>query len=79
VYEAFEAIAKSGVIQPLEPVSLREDERLIVLRLNKHEPDRAPAAHEGGDWRRWVGVLKGSPHLNGDPLALQQALRQEWD
>ena len=79
MYEAFEAIAKSGVIQPLEPVSLREDERLIVLRLSKHEPDRAPAAPAGGDWRRWVGVLKGSPHLNGDPLALQQALRHEWD
>lgn len=79
MYEAIEAIAKSGVIQPLEPVSLREDERLIVLRLTKREPDHAPAAPAGGDWRRWVGVLKGSPHLNGDPLALQQALRHEWD
>ena len=29
----------------------------------------------GGDWRRWVGVLKGSPHLNGDPLALQQVTK----
>lgn len=35
----------------------------------------APAA----DWQAFVGALKGSPHWNGDPQAVQEAMRREWD
>jgi len=32
-----------------------------------------------GDWKQFVGSLKNSPNLNGDPLAIQQAMRHEWE
>ena len=37
----------------------------------------APAP--AGDWLRFAGALKDSPNLNGDPLAIQQAMRHEWE
>jgi hypothetical protein len=30
-------------------------------------------------WQHFVGGLKNSPHLNDDPLSIQQAMRHEWD
>ena len=78
MYQAIEATAKSGVIQPLEPVSFVEDERLIILRLSKSVDEQTPAPAKPADWRQWAGVLKGSPHLNEDPLVIQQAMRNEW-
>lgn len=32
-----------------------------------------------GDWRQLAGSLRNSPNLNGDPLAIQQEMRHEWD
>lgn len=32
-----------------------------------------------GDWKAYVGVFKHSPRFAGDPLALQQQLRGEWN
>ena len=31
------------------------------------------------DWHAHVGVLKDSPHWQGDPVAIQQDLRRDWD
>ena len=78
MYQAIEATSKSGVIQPLEPVSFVEDERLIILRLSRPAEVKPGAGSERADWRQWVGVLKDSPHLNEDPLLIQQAMRHEW-
>lgn len=78
MYQAIEATSKSGVIQPLEPVSFVEDERLIILRLSRPAEVESGATSKVTDWRQWVGVLKGSPHLNEDPLLIQQAMRHEW-
>ena len=36
----------------------------------------APAT---GDWQQFAGVLKDSPNWNGDPQAVQEAMRREWD
>jgi hypothetical protein len=30
-------------------------------------------------WQHFAGALKNSPHLNDDPLSIQQAIRHEWD
>ena len=30
------------------------------------------------DWQGLVGVLADSPHWRGDPVAIQQSLRDEW-
>lgn len=34
---------------------------------------------EGRAWQHFAGALKNSPHLNDDPLRIQQAVRHEWD
>ena len=78
MYQAIEATSKSGVIQPLEPVSFVEDERLIILRLSRPAEVEPGARSQAADWRKWVGVLKGSPHLNEDPLVIQKVMRHEW-
>lgn len=79
MYQAIEAISKAGVIEPLEPVRFEENEHLVILRLSKTIVDTTATPTPSADWRRWVGVLKDSPNLNGDPLAIQQQMRHEWD
>jgi predicted DNA-binding antitoxin AbrB/MazE fold protein len=36
MYQAIEAISKSGIIQLLEPVQLEENEQLVVLRISNN-------------------------------------------
>ena len=79
MYQAIEAISKAGVIQPLEPVMFDENEHLVILRLSKTYVGTTAAPTQPADWKRWAGVLKDSPNLNGDPVAIQQAMRHEWD
>ena len=31
------------------------------------------------NWQAHVGVLKDSPHWQGDPVVIQQDLRRDWD
>lgn len=78
MYQAIEAISKSGVIEPIEPVQFDENEHLVILRLSK--PWRPQEMTESvKDWKQLAGVLKSSPNLNGDPVLIQQAMRNEWD
>jgi hypothetical protein len=79
MYQAIEAISTAGVIRPLEPIVFDENEHLVILRLSKTWVNTAAGPGPADDWERWAGVLKDSPNLNGDPLALQQAMRHEWD
>jgi hypothetical protein len=30
-------------------------------------------------WQHFAGALKNSPHLNDDPLSIQEKMRHEWD
>lgn len=76
--QAIEAISKSGVIEPLEPVQFEENEHLVILRLSK--PSLAEGDIKvGKDWRQFAGILRASPNFNSDPLLIQQELRDEWD
>jgi hypothetical protein len=52
-----------------------ENEHLVILRLSKTYVSTAVASTQPADWRRWAEALKGSPHLNADPVAIQQAMR----
>lgn len=79
MYQAIEAISRAGIIYPLEPVLFAEDEHLVILRLTKTPTDTVAPSPQPADWKRWAGVLKDSPHLNGDPVFIQQAMRHEWD
>ncbi len=48
--------------------------RLIVL-LDESEQ---PAAHTNSVGAAFVGALKDSPNFNGDPVAIQRQMRDEW-
>ncbi len=78
MYQAIEAISKSGVIELLEPIEFEENEPLVVLRLTKKvvTPEMATPSK---DWRKFTGQLKSSPTFAGDPVHIQQEMRNEWD
>ena len=86
MYQAIEAICRAGQIIPLEPVRFEENEHLVIVRLPVLAavvpvPDRTAATVPviADDWRQFAGVLKDSPNWNGDPQAVQEAMRREWD
>jgi len=78
MYQAVEAISKSGVIHVMEPVHFEENEQLVILRISKKWQN--PSSEEGAqDWRKFVGLLKNSSAFDADPVAIQQDMRHEWD
>lgn len=79
MYQAIEAISRAGVIHPLEAVEFDENEHVVILRLSKTYTTAAISPKPSADWRRWAGVLKNSPNLNEDPVAIQHTMRHEWD
>lgn len=78
MYPAIEAIAKGGIIEPLEPVEFEDNEQLVILRLTKPWTEKGVTAPPQ-DWHDFVGTLKSSPHFNDDPVAIQQSFRDEWN
>ncbi len=78
MYQAIEAISKSGVIQLLEAVEFEENEPLVVLRLSK-KSTTLESTTPSKDWRKFAGQLKSSPAFAGDPVHIQQEMRNEWD
>lgn len=78
MYHAIEAICRAGQIIPLEPVRFEENEHLVIVRLPVSSA-AATAPVIADDWRQFAGVLKDSPNWNGDPQAVQEAMRREWD
>jgi hypothetical protein len=74
MYPAIEAIAKGGIIEPLEPVEFEDNEQLVILRLTKPWTEKGTTAPPQ-DWHDFVGILKSSPHFNDAPVAIQQCLR----
>ena len=78
MYSAIEAVAKGGVVEPLEHVKFDEDEHVLIVRLSK--PLQSPALPKTRmSWREVAGSLKASPNFNNDPLTIQQDLRDEWN
>ena len=76
MYATIEAIAKGGVIEPLEPVKFDDNEHVYILRLSKPLASSAES-RPVADWRKFAGSLKGSPNFNEDPVAVQRELRNE--
>ena len=80
MYQAIEAISKSGMIQLLEPVQFEENEQLVVLRISKRTAhSETPISAPSKDWRKFVGILKSSPIFGDAPEAIQQEMRNDWD
>ena len=77
--QAIEAVCRGGQIVPLEPVQFEENEHLVIVRMPAAGAAVPAQAEKAADWESFVGVLKGSPHWNGDPQDVQEALRHEWD
>jgi hypothetical protein len=65
-------------VQLLESIELEENEPLVILRLSKKwtVPETAALSK---DWRTFSGQLKSSPTFAGDPVHIQQEMRNEWD
>jgi hypothetical protein len=81
MYQAIEAICRAGQIIPLEPIRFEENEHLVIVRLPATMKPAEPVmpASTATDWQGLVGVLKESPNWRGDPLAVQEAMRHDWD
>lgn len=56
MYPAIEAIAKGGIIEPLEPVEFEDNEQLVILRLTKPWTKKGVTAPPQ-DWHEFVGTL----------------------
>lgn len=77
--QAIEAVCRGGQIVPLEPVQFEENEHLVIVRMPAAALAAPTSSAKAADWESFVGTLKDSPHWNGDPQAIQEALRHEWD
>ncbi|MBF0295242.1 MAG: hypothetical protein HQL96_08625 [Magnetococcales bacterium] len=73
-------IGEDGQIQLREPLTIHGPCRAVVIVLGplakEMANERISASSLG--WRRHVGAMKDSPHFNGDPVAIQKAMRDEW-
>lgn len=77
MYPTIAAIAKGGIIEPLEPVKFDDGEHLYILRLSKPMIPSS-GAKPISDWREFAGSLKSSPNFNEDPVIIQREFRNEW-
>lgn len=78
-YEA--EVGMDGTVRLQEPLTLRGRHRAVVTVLEPLDlvDSLVQPADKARDWRRFVGIMKDTPHFNGDPVALQKAMRDEWD
>jgi len=77
MYQAIEAVSRSGNIYPLEPIEFEENEQLIVLRISK-KWEKETTSSSKNDWRKFAGMLKESSAFSGDPVDIQREMRDEW-
>ncbi|MBF0309998.1 MAG: hypothetical protein HQL56_10770 [Magnetococcales bacterium] len=78
-YEA--EVSADGQVRLREPMVLRGRHRAVLTVLEPLESDEvaSDAMEALPNWRRFAGVMKESPHFNGDPVSIQRAMRDEWD
>lgn len=79
--QTVEAIVEpSGTVRLLEQLHVDHPCRAVVTSLEEavQAPHIGMQARTAG-WRRFVGSLKGSPHFNEDSIAVQRAMRDEWE
>ncbi|SEH04563.1 hypothetical protein [Candidatus Venteria ishoeyi] len=75
--QSIEAIVeKNGSVSLLEPIHPARQMRAILTLLEPSEKLPMPAKRS---LKSLIGVLKDSTAFDGDPLLVQQAMRDEWD
>jgi len=73
--QAIEAIIEqNGAVRLLEPLHLTRQTRAVLTLL---EPVNIMQTKR--PLREFIGALKHSSAFTGNPLAVQQAMRDEWD
>ncbi len=74
-YEAIlEPNGRLHFVEAIPPPLL--ESHCVLVTFTKTAPEPVRLSH---DWRQLSGILKHSPHLNGDPLTRQQEMRHDWD
>ncbi|MCK6424878.1 MAG: hypothetical protein L6Q75_07265 [Burkholderiaceae bacterium] len=83
-YEAL--LQPDGRLQFLDPpVGETLRPRRVLVTFTQESVVAAPAtatppgSQPTPDWARFVGALADSPNWNGDPVAIQEEMRREWD
>ena len=74
-------VGENGQVRLREPLTLQGWHRAVLTVLEPIQPteNENDLPKPSQDWRAHVGVLKNSPNFNQDPVAIQKALRDEWD
>lgn len=77
-YEA--EVSADGQVRLREPMVLQGRHRAVLTVLEPLESDEIAGVMESPpNWRHFAGMMKESPHFNGDPVSIQKAMRDEWD
>ena len=59
-------------------VHLDRKPRRVLVTFTDEGLTGATQPTASADWQSLVGVLATSPHWSGDPVAIQQSMRDEW-
>ena len=66
-------IDAQGGIHPMQALPLTAERRaLLTLVVSEKAPTPV-------DFRNFIGVLKGSPCFNEDPVTIQRKMRDDWN
>lgn len=78
-YEA--EVSEDGKVRLRESLTLDRLHKAVLTVLEPLEnTDIEPKpSNITADWRRFAGILKDSLHFKDDPIAVQKAMRDEWD
>lgn len=84
---AYEAeVDENGQVRLQKPLMLHRRHRAVLTVLEPLEETRMSLdtikeqiTDEANDWRQFVGTMKNSTLFNSDPVAIQKAMRDEWD
>nr|VFJ44188.1 MAG: hypothetical protein BECKFW1821A_GA0114235_100615 [Candidatus Kentron sp. FW]VFJ58204.1 MAG: hypothetical protein BECKFW1821B_GA0114236_10407 [Candidatus Kentron sp. FW] len=78
-YEA--EVGADGKVRLQEPLTLHGRHRAVVIVLESLDSvdTQAQPTDDVRGWRRFVGIMRDTPHFNADPVAIQRAMRDEWD
>lgn len=82
-YEA--VLQPDGRLQFVDlPTTQTQSPRRVLVTFTDQVPAAAdavaPSPSSGpNDWMEWVGALRASPNWQGDPQAVQEAMRHEWN
>ena len=81
-YEA--VLQPNGLLQFLEPPQQAKKARRVLVTFTEESDNTVSGLLLSEqvlakDWRKFAGQLKSSPTFEGDPVTIQQEMRNEWD